>query len=329
MKFSDRAFSSLHNRAAKLALAAAPAAWVLMSISASPAQAQIVFQFNSQALLNDAGANGTTDPSNPSNVYNSPNNVGDIQTYMDGLLTNFHSGWSVTVLGAMVTGGYGAYNHTTHNYAQGNNTGYTADGNVLCANTSSGCTSNTLAAILGMPVVATNGQLQVDSTGKSVTVPAGADPNSVGDDAISMAFGGGVKVTSLTFSFEIFPDASCANGHGTCSVPDFNFLMKDGNGNVIENVPVNAVFPGTSGLDCPTEATRSPAQGTNATADQCIGTMSFSFAAVTNPTLEFIDWPDTIGITNIDWGVPEPGSLALLGSGLLGFGLIRRRRRRT
>ena len=105
---------------------------------------------------------------------------------------------------------------------------------------------------------------------------------------------------------------------------------------------IDAAAPGSaatnpSGLDtdggfswsCTNPSTSSP-EKTHENDPQCTGTMDFTFnGALTNPTLYFIDWPDTIGITNIDWGVPEPGSLALLGSGLLGFGLIRRRRRRT
>ena len=78
-----------------------------------------------------------------------------------------------------------------------------------------------------------------------------------------------------------------------------------------------------------------PLSLTTETAPQAIGTITITFSSpVVNPTLEFIDWPATIAVTDISFGVPnvsvpEPASLLLFGAGLLGLGAVRRRQARA
>jgi len=72
--------------------------------------------------------------------------------------------------------------------------------------------------------------------------------------------------------------------------------------------------------------THSPASGATGTelAPQLLGTFSMSLNGATK--IEFVDWPQRIGIDNLVLRtVPEPGSLALLAGGLLGWNFFRRR----
>jgi hypothetical protein len=211
------------------------------------------------------------------------------------------------------------------------NQGYAGEGHVVCkgSTSGSGCTPETLATKYAAPFLVTDGSVVIG-----------------GDNAIQMAFTGSMQVSSLTFAFEIFPDVSCQSPSSCNPAPDFTFTMNSGP-NTLENCTVFAAFPGSATTTtAPTCATgsissftggasdttnkNSPIPSSNETTGQYIGTMTFNFAPQSNPTLSFIDWPATIGIGNITVGftqpVPEPGSLLMLLSGLIGIGIVRRRR---
>src|SRR5690348_10926731 len=88
-------------------------------------------------------------------------------------------------------------------------------------------------------------------------------------------------------------------------------------------VAISARVPGGAASPGYTHSTLSGATGTEA-APQLLGTFSMSLSGVT--TIQFVDWPQRIGIDNLVLRtVPEPGSLALLAGGLLGWGFFRRR----
>jgi hypothetical protein len=170
--------------------------------------------------------------------------------------------------------------------------GYTGDGHVVGPCVGSNCTSTTLAATGGTFII-----------------------NGSGSNDILMTFSG-LKIYSVSFDLEIFPDGSCpilssanCGGSGNPNQPDFTF---DANG--------SAVY--TWLAQTPTSPNNhSPASGsTNAElAPQLLITTPVTFTFPSGvTTLEFDDWPATIGIDNLQiTTIPEPASIVLLGSSLL------------
>ena len=158
--------------------------------------------------------------------------------------------------------------------------------------------------------------------------------DSAGDpvsSAISMTFSG-AAFTQASFDWEIFPDNTCkalddkhCGGAGNPNKPDLEF---EAGANTVATL--YGVTPGTG-------ATYSNSPRGAETAPQAIGTGSWTFAS--SSTFQFVDRPATIGIDNLTLstsltfnsfsGVPEPTSIALLITTLLGCYLIRKKRQQA
>jgi len=313
-------------------LAALPAAALFVYASATPVQA-------SQVVFNFAGVAGET--SGPTNVGGTANDDANIVTQMQSAseLNTAVTGWTVNVLGAFASGAPGG---------TAGDAGYAADASpnshVVCSNASSPCVPDSLSTIYNMPFVMTSGSTQVQAiSGANAGKIATGSPPSTDPSAIIMNFGGNVSVTSLKFAFEIFPDLTCTTSScGTANLPDFTFILESSTGSILDESTITATNVGTCGItgsvtgQTPTVTVNSNPKtysqlSTPETAPQCTGIIdysSFTGGSITDPTLEFVDWPATIGVTDIDWGlpgVPEPASMALFATGLLGMGLLRRR----
>jgi hypothetical protein len=152
-----------------------------------------------------------------------------------------------------------------------------------------------------------------------------------GSDRITLSFS--FPVYAVSFDFQIFPDGTMPDGTGQSTSdpnwPDFTFLA-DGK----EVFRALGVMPGQDGTFA-----HSPASGISdlELAPQLLshsGTWLFPDGVT---TLEFVDWPQRIGIDNLQVDtrppqvcaptpVPEPASFWLLGCGLVGVFLLVRRR---
>lgn len=230
-----------------------------------------------------------------------------IQSFMN---TALGSNGSVTITGAVASNNYTGDNHVTGPVTGGRTKSYS---------------SYTLANM----DPAGHGTFIMNDTGLS---PPAND--------ILMSFSG-LTISSISFDLEIFPDGTCTaltksgcGGTGEPNQPDLTLLA---NGSEVEQWL--GLTPHTSGnsngINASTYAD-SPAMHSGETAPQLLGASGSITLPAGTTTLDFQDWPATIAINDLvvnftppdsrSGSVPEPGTLALLGSALLGLGWVRRRR---
>jgi hypothetical protein len=136
--------------------------------------------------------------------------------------------------------------------------------------------------------------------------------NGPGSSSFTLNFGAAYLLTSLSFDWEIFPDASCSPTCVGVNFPDIELLV-DSN-----PTPIWSML------------------GTGAVNPQNIGVASLSLSGAHSIT--FMDWPAEVGIDNLvitgrcvptspgcaQGDVPEPPSLPLVGLALAGLLVARR-----
>ena len=270
------------------------AAFTFLLAASLPASAgSVSFDFNALAQQS-GGTNGVA-------------NTAAIQSYMNGVLGL--QGSVVVGPGAIADRSYdgegyvvGATTSVAAAKYQAVTLG-TSDGAATSARTTSGGVSCNAGGCTGN----TDTFIRNDSFGS----PAG--------NAWSFTFAGWVTITSVSFDYEIFPEAGNA--------PDFTFSTNLG---TVAGWPKLGLVPGSGGAASPNTVSF------NSTAElnkQLIGTGTWATPGVGVNQLNFIDWPATIGIDNLTVNftttntVPEPSTMLLLGSGLVAFYARRKKRK--
>ncbi len=251
--------------------------------------------------FNSGGANGLSENNTASQIASSMTAL---------LVANGCTGCSVAVAGAVVDTTYNGEGYVVGpggaSLTLGNSNGATSN-----SSTTPGSADNFLATT-------TDGSSQVSTE-------------------ISLAFTG-LTITNVSFDFEIFPNGSCpslsscgsANYEGTGFYqyqPDFEFTAGTGgigSGSAVDafgtlgNGFVYGVVPASSnaGPEKAGSDGSSTKSGANTeSAPQWIG-VSGALVLSNVTDLNFIDWPATIGIDNLDITytpsrVPEPSSILL------------------
>ena len=204
---------------------------------------------------------------------------------------------------------------------------YTGDSHVAGPVTGSGRSKSYSSYTLANMDPAGHGTFIMNDTGHS-------------SNDILMTFSG-FTISSISFDLEIFPDGSCTaltkkscGGSGEPNQPDLTLLA---NGSEVEQWL--GLTPGSSANSNGISASPypdSPAMHSGETAPQLLGSSGLITLPADTTTLDFQDWPATIALNNLvvnytppdssSDSVPEPATLALLGSALFGFGWVRRRR---
>ena len=225
-----------------------------------------------------------------------------VDSYMQGVVTATHPGGTVDVTGSRGERDYAGDNH-----------------------------------VVG-PVVSNAVSSKTLGTSDAGVPHAGLDTFLINNGSTTIAMTFSFPLYTASFDYEIFPDDTCQTA--TCpwpSWPDFTFEAAD----AVQFLTLGIV-PGQSGTYA-----HSPASGpiANELAPQFLGVSGNWFFPNGVTKLEFIDWPRMIGIDNLSLSdnpcdvpnncpppppvIPEPTSLFLMGSGLLGMAGLRLSRKRA
>ncbi len=136
--------------------------------------------------------------------------------------------------------------------------------------------------------------------------------NGPGSDSFTLNFGAAYSISSISFDWEIFPDASCSPTCAAAALPDIE-LFVDGNATALWTM---------TGIGTPNP--------------QNIGIATLVLSGA--HSLKFVDWPPEVGIDNlvitghcaptapscVQHDTPEPSSLPLAGLALAAFLVARR-----
>lgn len=166
---------------------------------------------------------------------------------------------------------------------------------------------------------------------KGAGIPTGTTVVSINGNVITLSKSATASETSKSFTFT-GSDVTSQIFQRFADVPG----LATNPGQPTATTPVGSC-PSTT-LNCGGSTTPPPAStylhspdsgsSTNELAPQLLGSSGIIALGKNSDitTLTFNDWPATIAINNITYKVPEPGSLVLLGTGLLALGILRRRK---